>query len=180
MMGGRFSKNGEIVGFLKRLKGEMSSDLSALEKEGLDRKTIHQDLVKAEAQPRPAKGPPWRDKLQRDIPHDWRRCDRGSEFVVTCNPVQKNEATSQEGVMNVHLCFQHSSCLTDGTQSLHTEPRSREIHCREVSNEIRVNWKTFLDLFKEFKTARANPRSQAGSTAATHRRQCHLGRTLTL
>ena len=63
MMGGRFSKNGEIVGFLKRLKGEMSSDLSALEKEGLDRKTIHQDLVKAEAQPWPAKAPPWRDQV---------------------------------------------------------------------------------------------------------------------
>ena len=104
----------------------------------------------------------------------------GSEFVVTCNPVQRHEATSQEGVMNVHLCFQHSSWLTNGTQSLHTEPRSREIHCREVPNEIRVNWKTFLDLFKEFKTARANvqevklePRQRPTVASATREEHSH-------
>ena len=30
-----------------------------------------------------------------------------------------------------------------GTQSLHTEPQRCQIQCREVSNETRVNWKTF-------------------------------------
>ena len=70
----------------------------------MDRKTNHQDFVKAEAQPRPVRPPPWRDKLQRDIPHDWRKCDKGRKFVVACNPVQRHEATSQE-VMNFHLCL---------------------------------------------------------------------------
>ena len=32
--------------------------------------------------------------------------------------------------------------MTDGIQSLHTEPLRCEIHCREVYNEMRVNWKT--------------------------------------
>ena len=41
-------QTGEIVGILKRLKDEMSTDLLALEKEGLDRKTKHQGLMKAE------------------------------------------------------------------------------------------------------------------------------------
>ena len=53
--------------------GSSSTDLIALVKEELDRKTKHQGLMKAETQPRPARPPLWRDKLQRDIPHDWRR-----------------------------------------------------------------------------------------------------------
>ena len=81
MTGESFSQNGEIVGILKRLKDETSTDLSALEN--------HQDLVKAEVQPRPARPPLWREKLQhRD----------------ECILVQRHEAASQEGVMNFHLC----------------------------------------------------------------------------
>ena len=44
------AQSDEIVGILKWLKDETSPDLSALEKE------------RAEAQPRPARPPPWRDK----------------------------------------------------------------------------------------------------------------------
>ena len=43
------------------------------------------------------------DRLQRDIPHDWRKCERGSELFVTCILVQRHEATSQEGVKKYHL-----------------------------------------------------------------------------
>ena len=46
----RFLQNGEIVGVLKRLKHVTSADLTALEKEGLDRKTNHQDLTKAKTE----------------------------------------------------------------------------------------------------------------------------------
>ena len=126
---GRYApQNGEIVGSLKQLKGETSADLSALEKKGLDRKTKHQGLMKAEtkeifvltkaieeketsalnleqsvkeaaqrhqdaesrkqadevvevakaveaqekdeAQPRPTRPPPWRDKLQSTGMHE--------------------------------------------------------------------------------------------------------------
>ena len=125
---GRYApQNGEIVGSLKQLKGETIADLSALEK-GLDRKTKHQGLMKAEtkeifvltkaieeketlaltleqsakeaaqrhqdeeaqkqadevvevakaveaqeeaeAQPRPTRPPPWRDKLQSTGMHE--------------------------------------------------------------------------------------------------------------
>ena len=52
----------ETVGILKWSKDETSTDLIALEKKGLDRKTNHQDLMKAETQPKPARPPPWRDK----------------------------------------------------------------------------------------------------------------------
>ena len=45
------------------------------------------------------------DRLQRDIPHDWRKCDRGSELFVTCIFVQRHEAGSQEGVKKYHLCL---------------------------------------------------------------------------
>ena len=34
------------------------------------------------------------DRLQRDIPHDLRKCNRGSELFVPCIHVQKHEATS--------------------------------------------------------------------------------------
>ena len=52
----------EIVGILKWSKDKTSTDLTALEKKGLDRKTNHQDPMKAETQPKPARPPPWRDK----------------------------------------------------------------------------------------------------------------------
>ena len=84
----RFSKNGEIVVILKQSKDEMSADLTAFKKNGLDRKTNHQDLMKIEteeifvltkatvgalkleqsvkevAQPRATRPPLWRDTLQ--------------------------------------------------------------------------------------------------------------------
>ena len=46
-----------------------------VEKEGLDRKTNHRDLVKAETQPR------------RSRHHGETRCDRGRKFVVSCTLV---------------------------------------------------------------------------------------------
>ena len=61
-----------LVTTLKKESVETSADLTALEKKGLDRKTNHQGLMKAETQPRPAK------------PLPWRRCDRGRKFVVAC------------------------------------------------------------------------------------------------
>ena len=45
------------------------------------------------------------DRLQRDIPHDWRKCNRGNELFVTCILVQRHEATSQEGVKRWYLCL---------------------------------------------------------------------------
>ena len=49
--GGRYAPQiGKIVGILKRLNDEMSTDMSALEEEELDRKTKHQGLMKAETE----------------------------------------------------------------------------------------------------------------------------------
>ena len=39
----------KIVGSMRQLKNETSTDLTALEKKGLDRRTNHQDLMKAKA-----------------------------------------------------------------------------------------------------------------------------------
>ena len=55
--------------------------------------------------------------------------------------------------------------------------------CREVSNEIRVNWKTFplCGPIQGVQDCTCEcPRSQGGTTAAIHRRKCHPGRALTL
>ena len=69
--------------------------------------------MKAETQPRPARPPPWREKLQSTGKHE-RSCATVEISVesaqqrfnfVTCNPVQRHEAASQEGVMNFHLCL---------------------------------------------------------------------------
>ena len=82
----------EIVVILKQLKDEMSADLTAFKKKGLDRRTNHQHLTKAKteeifvltksieeketsalkleqsakevSQPRPTRPPPWRDKFR--------------------------------------------------------------------------------------------------------------------
>ena len=54
----------DIAGILKQSKDEMSADLTAFKKKGLDRKTNRQGLMKAETQPRSARPPPWRDKLR--------------------------------------------------------------------------------------------------------------------
>ena len=234
----------EIAGILKWLKDETSTDLTALEKDELDRKTKHQGLVKAE--PRPARLPPTREKLQSTGMHE-RSCatvemsfeSAQQRFnVVTCILVQRHEAASQEGVMNFHLCLsipinslwealemkawspekfvdvsdvkvldedgflslQHDdqskehhheganldqSCRSARScfQYLHTEPRGCEIHSRKVSNEIRVNWKTFpvCGPIQGVQDCTCEcPRSQAGTRAAIHRRKCLSGRALTL
>ena len=54
-------------------KDELSADLTALEKKGLDRKINHQGLMKAETQPR---------RRSRHLGE--KRCDRGLKFVVAC------------------------------------------------------------------------------------------------
>ena len=64
--------------------------------------------MKAETQPRPARPPPWREKLQSTWMHE-RSCatvemsfeSAQQRFnVVTCIFVERHEAASQEGVMN--------------------------------------------------------------------------------
>jgi len=41
--------------------------------------------------------------------------NRGRKFVVTCILVQRHEATSQEGVMNLHLCLSIPNSLWEAT-----------------------------------------------------------------
>ena len=70
-----------------------------------------------EAQPRPARPPPWRDRLQRDIPHDWRRCDRGSESILwRASSYLEQKATIQEGVKRYHLCLNNFPRLKRRTE----------------------------------------------------------------
>ena len=45
-----FSQSDETAGVQKQLKDEMSADLTAFKKKGLDRKTNHQDLMKVETE----------------------------------------------------------------------------------------------------------------------------------
>ena len=45
-----FSQSDEITDILKQLKKEMSADLTAFKKKGLDRKTNHQDLTQIETE----------------------------------------------------------------------------------------------------------------------------------
>ena len=47
---GSFSQSDETAGIQKQLKDEMSADLTAFKKKGLDRKTNHQDLTKVETE----------------------------------------------------------------------------------------------------------------------------------
>ena len=120
----------EIFGILKWLKDETSTDLTALEKDELDRKTKHQGLVKAE--PRPARLPPTREKLQSTGMHE-RSCatvemsfeSAQQRFnVVTCIFVQRHEAASQEGVMIFHHCL--SIPINSLLEALEMKARSPE------------------------------------------------------
>ena len=58
------AQSDETASVLKQLKNETSSDLTALEKKGLDLKTNHQEFVKAEALPRPTRPPLWGDQFR--------------------------------------------------------------------------------------------------------------------
>merc|ERR1712136_148962 len=69
-------------------------DVSYCEAGEGDRRFVCSQKEGAEAQPRPARPPPWRDK-----------CNGGSEQFVACNSVQRHQATSQEGVKKNHLCL---------------------------------------------------------------------------
>ena len=69
--GGRYAPQiGKDCWHSEMVEGRNVHVLSALEKKGLDRKLCHQDLMKAEMQPRPARQPPWREKLQSTGMHE--------------------------------------------------------------------------------------------------------------
>ena len=51
---------------------------------------------KSEVLPRPARPPPWRDKLQRDNPREWRKCNRGESLLWLASSYLEHEATIQE------------------------------------------------------------------------------------
>ena len=92
----------ETADILKQLKDESSADLTALEKKGLDRKTNHEGLMKAETLPKPMRPPPWRDK-HATIEYgrkSKRRCDRGESMVWLAPSYLEHKAPIQEGVMN--------------------------------------------------------------------------------
>ena len=118
--GGRYAPQiGKTVGILKMVHGRNEHVLSALEKKGLDRKINHQDLMKAEMQPRLARQPPWREKLQSTGMHErsFATVEMSIESaqqrfnVVTCNLCKGTRIQSKKGVKNFHLCLQHSSCF---------------------------------------------------------------------
>ena len=102
------AQNDEIVGSLKQLKGETSADLTALEKKGLDRKTNHQHLMKAETQPRSARPPPCRDKSH----------NRGESMLWLASTYMEHEATI-EGVKKYHLCL--SSAINSMWEALNVK-----------------------------------------------------------
>ena len=100
----------KTVGSMKQLKNETSADLTALEKKGLDRKTNHQGLMKAETKEVAQRPPPWIDK-HATIEYGFnskRRCDRGESMVRLAPSYLEHKATSQEGVMNFMLHFNSS------------------------------------------------------------------------
>ena len=120
---------------LKQLKDEMRADLTAVKKKGLDRKTNHQDVTKAEieeifvlikamvgalklersvkevAQPRPTRPPPpWGDK-----------CNRGREFGVACTlevGARGYKPTRGEEIRLLYACCtqQQKHCANDADE----------------------------------------------------------------
>ena len=119
------AQSDETASLLKQLKDEMSADLTAFQKKGLDRKTNHHDLMKtetketvevaaavkaqekAETLPRPARPPPWRDK-HATIEYgrkSKRRCDRGESILWLAASYLEHEATIREGVINFMTYF---------------------------------------------------------------------------
>ena len=60
------------------------------------------------------------DRLQRDIPHDRRKCNRGGELFVTCILVQRHEATSQEGAFPSNSLSLLISCTALSLCSIQT------------------------------------------------------------
>ena len=71
------------AGILKQLNGEMSAGLTAFKKKGLDRKTNHRGLTKAETKEVAQRPPPWRDKHATidSGRKSKRRCDRGESML---------------------------------------------------------------------------------------------------
>ena len=114
--GGRYAPQiGKTVGILKMVEGRNEHVLSALEKKGLDRKTNHQDLMKAEMQPRPARPSPWREKLQSTGMHERSCATVEMSFesaqqrlnVVACNLCKGTRLQAKKGVKKSHFCLQH-------------------------------------------------------------------------
>ena len=69
--------------------------MTSLEKKGLDRKTNHEGLMKAETLPWPTRPPSWRDKSRI----------RGESMFWLASSYWEHEATIQEGVKKYHLCL---------------------------------------------------------------------------
>ena len=93
-----------------------------MQRHGNKQMTLHRGVSsavqeKVEAQPRSARPPPWRDRLQRDIPRGWRRCNRGSESMLwLASSYWEHEATIQEGVKKCHLCLNNFTRLKRRTE----------------------------------------------------------------
>ena len=91
-------------------------------------------------------------------------------------------ANLDQSCRSARLCF--SICI----QTLYRCTMSVSLQFENVTQllakvEIQVNWKTFplCGPIQAVQDCTCEcPRSQAGTTAATHRRKCHSGRALTL
>jgi len=105
------------------LKDETSADLTTLEKKGLDRKTNHEGLMKAETQPRSARPPLWRDKSR----------NRGESMLWLASSYWEHEATIQEGVKKYHLHSHQFFAQRKG-------PFARQVHERERNESLRRRW----------------------------------------
>ena len=128
-------------------------------------------------------------------------------LVVACNPVQRHEATSQEGVMNFHLCL--SLPINSFGEALEMKARSPAEKFMDVSDVKVTDEDGFLSrsmmikakkhlqeriwinrviseiMFSVSDTVllhdeRITTVREAGTTAAIYRRECHLGRALTV
>ena len=164
------ARSDEIVAILKQLKDEMSADLTALEKKGLDWKTHHQDLMKtktketvevakaveaqekAEGLPRSARPPPRRDKLQSN-----RGCCRTEEAARQEVEKKRTEATE------VQCCGYYQKHYADDAEELErssetkAHPHERERYAS--SGRGRSSWRTVSqqnDQSKQQKRERTN------------------------
>ena len=83
-----------------------------------------------------------RERANLNLEQSFRQQDSVSACIQTLTrPVTRGASDfSSRGTQFARESYQRD--VTDGIQSLHTEPLRCEIHCREMYNEIRVSWKT--------------------------------------
>ena len=90
-------------GELMQVMDTLESAISNMQKE--TSKRIGHQFVRSRSVP---EQDDWQETLKTERPglaDGEPKCDRGSELFVTCNPVQRHEATSQEGVKKYHFCL---------------------------------------------------------------------------